>query len=175
MLSLNTFRDLLLLSLLARLLAFTTERRAVVSLVPCAERSSIDLDDSGFGESICSDKFVVRRVESNNNDTSFARDTFAAPREVTGVETKSTEFPVATSSANKMDSLVTNTGVCRLATFLESSTHFELENVSQDRIHILIDLSIPLLPVECAFCTGCSSLVARVSRNTHGFGTDLGL
>jgi hypothetical protein len=86
-----------------------------------AERSGIDLDDGGLGEGVGADQLVVRRVESDGDDTDFAGDALAAPGEVAGVETEGAELAVATTSADEMDTLGSDTGVGRLATLLESS------------------------------------------------------
>lgn len=63
LLSLNRLGLLHLLDGLALLLlATTTKGLAVVGLVPLTERSGIDLNNSGFGEGVGTDKLVVRRV-----------------------------------------------------------------------------------------------------------------
>lgn len=49
---------------------------AVVCLVPLSERRSVDLDNGGFGECVCSDKLVVGRMEGDTDDTDFAGDGF---------------------------------------------------------------------------------------------------
>ena len=79
------------------------------------------MDDGGFGECVCSDKFVIGRVVGDGNDTDFASDSFGSPGEVAGVETKCAIFLIATSDADKMNSLVSNTGVRWLTTLLKGS------------------------------------------------------
>jgi hypothetical protein len=49
---------------------------AVVCLVPLSEWSSVDLDNGGFGEGICSDELIVGRMERDTDDTDFAGDGF---------------------------------------------------------------------------------------------------
>jgi hypothetical protein len=58
------------------------------------------LDDGGFGEGVCADEFVVRRMEGDDDDTDFASDSFRAPGEVAGFETEGTVFLVSTSRAD---------------------------------------------------------------------------
>jgi hypothetical protein len=48
-------------------------------LIPLSERSSIDLDDGGFGEGVGSDEFVVGRMECDDDDTDLAGDTLGGP------------------------------------------------------------------------------------------------
>jgi hypothetical protein len=92
-----------------------------VCLIPLSERSSIDLDDGGFGESVGSDQFVVGRMESDNDHTDFASDSLRGPREVARFETKSTELSVTTTGADEMDSLGSDTGVGFLSAGFESA------------------------------------------------------
>lgn len=107
--------------LLGLLLASAAKGGAVVGLVPLSEWGGIDLDDGGLGEGVGADQLVVRRVESDGDDTDFAGDALAAPGEVAGIETECAELAVATASADEVDSLGSDTGVGRLATLLESS------------------------------------------------------
>lgn len=79
------------------------------------------MDNSGFGESVCADEFVVGGMEFHRDDTNFASNAFRAPGEVAGIETKGAEFLVPTAGANKMDTFGADTGVCGLTTFLECS------------------------------------------------------
>jgi hypothetical protein len=60
-------------------------------------------------------------VISDTDDTGLACASLTSPGEVTGVETKSSEFAVAAAGADEMDALGADTGVGRLTTFLESS------------------------------------------------------
>lgn len=89
--------------------------------VPLSERCCVDLDDSGFGESVCADEFVVGGMEGHRDDTNFASDTLRAPGEVAGIEAEGAEFLVSTAGANKMDTFGADTGICGLTTFLECS------------------------------------------------------
>lgn len=57
----------------------------------------------------------------DGNDTDFASDSFGSPGEVAGVETEGAILLVATSDADEMDSLVSNTGVGWLTTLLKGS------------------------------------------------------
>lgn len=90
-------------------------------LVPLSERSSIDLDDGGFGESVGSDQLVVGRMESDNDHTDLASDSLRGPREVARFETKSTELSVTTTGADEMDSLGSDTSVGFLSAGFESA------------------------------------------------------
>ena len=60
-------------------------------------------------------------MESYSDDTHFACNAFATPCEVAGVETKGAEFAVAAACADEVDAFAADTGVGRLATFLEGS------------------------------------------------------
>ena len=60
-------------------------------------------------------------MENDTDDTGLSRGSFAAPREVTGVETESAKLAIPASSTDQVDSLRTDSGVGRLTTFLESS------------------------------------------------------
>ena len=152
---------LLLLLLLAGLgLSPTAEGLAVVGLEPLSERCGIDLDDGGLGEGVGADKLVVGRVVDDTDHTGLLGNALRAPREVTGVETQSTELAVATTGADKMDALGANTGVGRLATLLESPA------AMLDMTLEAIGLCIPLLAIVCALGTGRRALVTGVARNT---------
>jgi hypothetical protein len=101
LLVLHALALLFLCSLSTRfLLSSPAQRLTVVSFVPLSERSSVDLDDGGFGEGVCADEFVVRRMEGDDDDTDFASDSFRAPGEVAGFETEGTVFLVSTSRAD---------------------------------------------------------------------------
>jgi hypothetical protein len=114
-------RGLLHLLLLGLLLASAANGLAVVSLVPLTEGSGIDLDNGGLGQGVCADQLVVAGVEGHSNDTGLAGDTLGTPGEVTRVETEGTELLVATTGADKVNALGTDTGVGGLATLLERS------------------------------------------------------
>jgi len=126
---LHALADLLLgLSLLVLLLASSAKRGAVVGLVPRSEWRSINLDNGGFGKGIRSDKFVVGRVESDDDDTGLSGDTLAAPAEVAGVESQTSELSVAAAGSDEMDTLVTDSSVGWLPTLLEGSAGCLLEH-----------------------------------------------
>lgn len=112
---------LLLLSSISLLLASTADGLAVVGLVPLTEGGSVNLDNGRLGQGVCADQLVVGGVEGHSNDTGLAGDTLGAPREVTRLETETTELLVATTGADKVDALGANTGVGGLTTLLESS------------------------------------------------------
>ena len=103
------------------LLTSATEILAVVCFIPLTERSGIDLDDGGLGEGVGSDKFVVRWMEGDDNNTDLAGDSLRGPREVTSFEAKGTELAITTTGAHKMDSLCTDTGVGFLSAGFESA------------------------------------------------------
>jgi len=60
-------------------------------------------------------------MEGHGDDADFSGDAFRAPGEIAGVETEGTVFGVAAASADEMDTLVADTSVGWLATFLEGS------------------------------------------------------
>jgi hypothetical protein len=103
------------------LLASTAKGLAVVSLVPLAERSGIDLDNGGLGEGVGTDKLVVGGVVGDGNDTGLAGGALGGPGKVTGLETESTVLVVTATGADDVDALGTDTGVGGLATSFESS------------------------------------------------------
>ena len=76
---------------------------------------------ASLGQGVGADEFVVGGVEGYGDDTDFAGDALAAPGEVAGFETKSTELGVAATGADEMDALGADTGVGGLTTFLEGS------------------------------------------------------
>jgi hypothetical protein len=106
------------------------------------------LHDSGFGEGVGADEFVVGRMEGHDDDTDFAGDAFGAPAEVTRVETQGAIFGVAAANADEMDAFVTDTGVGWLATFLEGSV-----DVLGVVLRLMAGFCSPLLAVVGAFGT----------------------
>jgi hypothetical protein len=78
---LNTLALLLWLVdvLTSLLLASSAQVLTVVCLIPLSERSSIDLDDGGLGESVGSDQLVVGRMESDNDHADLASDSLRGP------------------------------------------------------------------------------------------------
>lgn len=78
---LDALGHLLLLSWLL-LLSSSTNGHTVVGLVPSSEWCGIDLHDGGSGKGIRSDKFIVRRMESDNNDTGLSGNSLTAPTEI---------------------------------------------------------------------------------------------
>jgi hypothetical protein len=79
------------------------------------------VDDGGLGEGVCSDEFVVGRMESDDNHTDLTSNTLRSPGEVAGFETESTELSVATTGTDEMDSLGSDTGVRFLSAGFESA------------------------------------------------------
>jgi len=61
------------------LLTSSTQILSIVCLVPLTERSGINLNNGGFGEGISSDKFVVGRMESYDNNTDFTGNALRSP------------------------------------------------------------------------------------------------
>lgn len=98
-----------------------TNTDTVMCLKPLPEGRRIDLHDGTLRQGIRTHELVVRRVVHDANDTGLAGDAFAAPGEVAGVETQGAELAVAAAGAHEVDSLGTDTGVGRLAAFLECS------------------------------------------------------
>lgn len=142
LLGLNGLGLLHLLDGLALLLLATAAKGlAVVCLIPLTERGGIDLDHSGLGEGVGTDKLVIGRVISDDDDTSLASAAFRGPGEVAGVETQRTVLVVATAGADNVNTFGTDTGVGRLTTRLEGS----------------------LLPVVGSLGTRVGALVPRVA------------
>ena len=57
----------------------------------------------------------------DDNHADFSSNPLRAPREIAGFETQGTELLVATTSANKMDPLRADTGICWLAPLFKGS------------------------------------------------------
>jgi hypothetical protein len=121
MLLINALALLLLDSCVLLLLPSPAQAQAVVCFIPLPEGGGVNLDDGALGKSVCSDEFVVGRMERYADDTSLARDGFGAPREVAGVEAEGAELAVAATRADEMDALCTDSGVGGLTALLESS------------------------------------------------------
>ena len=69
---------------------------------------------------------LLEGVESNVDNTGLAGNTLRAPREVTGLNTESTELLVTTAGTDRVDSLRSDTGVGGLTTQLKLSLLSEL-------------------------------------------------
>lgn len=160
MLGLHTLAELLLRLLLLLRLSSATQRSAIVGLVPRSERRSIDLHDSGLRKRVRSDELVVRRMESNDNDTGLAGDALAAPAEGAGLESQASELSVAAAGSDEMDALGTNSSVGWLPTFLEGSAGCLLDTILSAGLR---GVELPLLSVVGALGTGGGPLVAGVS------------
>ncbi len=65
-------------------------------------------------------------MESYDDDTGFAGDTFGAPAEVARVETEGTVFGVSATDTDEMDALAANTSVGWLTALLECSVEILL-------------------------------------------------
>ena len=102
-------------------LASAAKGLAVVGLVPLAEGGGVDLDHGGAGQGVGADELVVGGVEGDTDDADLAGDTLAAPGEVAGFETETTELAVTTTGADKVDALGTDSGVGGLTALLEGS------------------------------------------------------
>lgn len=92
-----------------------------MGLVPLSEWGRVDLDDSGLGEGVGTDELVVGGMEGDNDHTDLAGDALRSPREVAGLEAQRAELAVATTGADKMDSLRADTGVGFLSSGFESA------------------------------------------------------
>lgn len=123
-----------------------TQNLTVVGLEPLSERSSVDLDNSRLGQGVGSHQLVVGWVVDDTSNSGLSSNTLGSPREVTGLDSQGSELLVTTSGSNSVDSLSTNLGVGWLTTQLKLSLLSELGS----------------------FGTSSSTLVTRVSRNTHG-------
>jgi hypothetical protein len=84
------------------------------------------------------------RVEYGD-DSSFLGNTFRRPAEISRVESQGSEFAVSTTNTDFVDTFCADTGVCWL------STEFELS----------------FFAVGGTLCTGGSTLMAGVARDTH--------
>ena len=134
-----------LLNSFSGLLTLLRSRNTVVRFKELTERSSINLNDGRLGQSVSTDKLVVTGVVNDANDTSFAGNTLSTPREVTRIKTKSTELLVTTTSADRVDTLGTDSGIGGLTA----------------------GLKLPLLADLGAHGTSVRTLVTRVSADTH--------
>lgn len=92
-----------------------------MGFVPLTERSGIDLDDGGLGQSVGADQLVVGRVVGDDDDTGLAGAALRSPGEVARVETQGTVLVVAATGADGVDSLGADTGVGLLTAGLESA------------------------------------------------------
>lgn len=93
-----------------------TQRVTVVVLVPLTEGSGIDLNNSGLGQGVGSNQLIVRRVVCNNCKSGLSGNTLGSPREVTGLNSQSSELLVATSGSDTVDTLGADLGVGGLST-----------------------------------------------------------
>ena len=160
-LGLHALADLLVLVLSLLALSSSAKGGTVVSFIPLSERSGIDLHDGRFGQGVGTDEFVVGRVVGDDNDTDFAGNSFASPAEVTAFQTQGSVFGVAASSADKVNSLVADTGVGWLTAFLERSN---LDCVRPWHLLSILQACVsPLLAVVGALRTSCGPLVTAVS------------
>ena len=104
----------------------STDGCTVMSFIPLSEWCSVDLNDRRFGEGVGSNEFVVGRVVGYDDDTDLASDTLRAPGEVAGFETKCTEFAVASTSSDKMDTLGSDTGIRWLTTLFKGTVERQM-------------------------------------------------
>lgn len=95
---------------------FLTQGLTVVGFVPLSEWGSINLDDSRLGQGVGSDQLVVGWVVDDRGDSGLSGNTLRGPREVTGLNSQSSELLVTTSGSDGVDSLSTNLGVGWLST-----------------------------------------------------------
>jgi len=121
------------------------EFNTVVSDVPLSEGSGVDLDDAALDQSVGSDEFVVGGVVDDHDDLGLSGDLFRSPGEVTSIESEGLEFVVSSSHSVSSDGLFADLG----------------EGGRTTRFVLL------LLLVDGHTTTGKSSLVSRVSGDTH--------
>lgn len=117
----------------------------IVLLVSLAERGGVDLDDAALDERVGTHKLVVRGVVDDTENTRLGSDVLGTPGKVARLETQSAVLKVATTNADSVDALGTDTRVGSLTTELEGA----------------------LLTVVGAASTGGRSLVSRVTSDTH--------
>jgi hypothetical protein len=115
-LTLDVVRLLLSLSFTTLLLA---QGLSIVSLIPLAERSGIDLDNGTLDKSVGTDQLVVGGIVHNSQDTGLAGAVLGTPGEVTSIETESTVLLVATTNTDFVDTLGTKLSVGGLTAQLE--------------------------------------------------------
>ena len=143
-----------------------------MGLKPLSEGGSVDLDDGGLGEGVGTDEFVVGRVVDDTDDTGLLGYTLRAPREVTRVEAESTEFAVAATGADKMDTLSANTSIGGLATLLESPEI--MSDMTADAIGLCIRTSscgrMPSLRQRQSVCDGSREKYWEKSASATGGG-----
>lgn len=132
-------------------------------LIPLPEGRGIDLDDGGLGQGVGTDQLVVRRVESDRDDTALAADTLTAPGEVAGLETQTAKLAVAAAGADEMDALGTDTCAGGLTALLEGPALGVRRRLEAEAIGLC---DVPLLAVRCALSTSGAALVTGVTRDT---------
>jgi hypothetical protein len=78
---LHSLALLLRLSNLLSCLLLTSSAQAlsIMCFIPLTERSGINLNNSRFCEGVCSDEFVVGRMESHDDHTDLSCDTLRTP------------------------------------------------------------------------------------------------
>ena len=126
---------------------FLVELDVITSEVPLSERVGINGDDAVLDDSLGSDKLIVSGVVDDIQNSGLSGEGLGAPGEVSSINSECSEFVVSTSSSDWSDSLGTKLGVGWL------STHLELS----------------LLLMNWHSSTGGSSLVSRVSVDSHDF------
>jgi len=121
------------------------ERRGVMRLVPLTERGGVDGNDGVLDESLGSHELVVAGVVYGVDDTRLASNRLRSPREVSGVQPKSSSLDVATPDSDQMDAVTADFG------HRGRTTHFILS----------------LLLVGGPLATGLPLLMPLCLRNTH--------
>lgn len=124
---------------------FLVELDIIASEVPLSERVGINGDDAVLDDSLGSDKLIVSGVVDDIKNSGLSGKGLGSPGEVSSIDSESSVFVVSSSSSDWSDSLLAKFGVGWL------STHLELS----------------LLLMNWHSSTGGSSLVSRVSVNSH--------
>lgn len=88
--------------------AFTSQRQNVMAFIPLTEWCGIDDNDGILYQGLGTHQFVVRCIVDDIDDTSLACSAFRSPGKVAGVQTKGTEFQIATTSTDIMNATDAN-------------------------------------------------------------------
>ena len=72
--------------------------------IPLREWSCVDLNNTVFNKSFSSDKFVIRSIINDIENSSFSGDWFWGPVEVTFFKSEGSEFIISTSDSDSSNS-----------------------------------------------------------------------
>lgn len=82
-----------------------SQRLGIMSFVPLSKWGGIDLHNAGLHKSLGSDQFIVTSIVNDINNTCLSCNGLWPPREVSCIQTKSSEFLVTPHGPHSVDSL----------------------------------------------------------------------